>query len=599
MTSERYKIFDKVKKQVELDESALYILGKGYCKPNESPSDMFKRIAVAFSDSNAMAVRMYEYFVNKWVIPSSPIAFNAPTRVKRGYSFKKGSFDDTVGMPISCFGNKVEDKIDSIASKSTEWRNLSIGGGGVAGHWSSVRSPDSKSPGAMTFLKTYDPDVPAYRQGTTRRGSYAAWMDITHPQIEEFIAMRRETGGDPALKFVNIHHGINIPDSFYDAVAKNGKWDLIDPNTNKVTKTVRARDLLQSIYITRAETGEPLIHNIDVTMNAFNSFQKELGLKVSGSNICTEITLANNIGNYPGAKPRTFVCVLASPNVTKFDEWKDSDRFIPDIVRFLDNVIEYYINHAPESHKDAIYSASRERAIGIGQLGFHTYLQSKSIPLESAMAKSIAINVSRNIYEKALAATLDLGAERGECPDMVGSGRRNSHVTAIAPNATTGQILSVSPSVEPIAANVYAHVTDTGDHIKYNSALKQILEERGLDTKEVWDSIKANNGSVSHINELSDWEKRVFKTAYEIDQNYVIELALARQPYIEQAASTNLTFPAMVDISYLHSVMWRTRKLKTVYYHRSGRVTRGGVSVKADVAKDFVTNPESCLFCEG
>ena len=315
---------------------------------------------------------------------------------------------------------------------------------------------------------------------------------------------------------------------------------------------------------------------------------------------CSEIVLANGTGTYENAKPRTFVCVLLSPNDAKFDEWKDSDTFISDCVEFLDNVIEFYINCAPESHKDAVYSAYRERAIGIGQMGFHTYLQSKLIPFNSPIAKSLAINITKNIKEKAVEASLRLGKLRGECPDMVGTGRRNSHLLAIAPNATSSQIVDVSPSTEPLFSNIFVQTTDSGDHIKKNQALVDYLESIGHNTETVWSSIIEHGGSVQHLPFLDDYIKDVFAKAEEIDMNYVVELALARQPYVCQAQSTNLMFPANTTMEYLHSVIWRAKDLKTLYYHRSERSSRGGNIIQVSKRnQDFVTNPSTCMFCEG
>lgn len=774
------------------------ILNKGYLASGESVDDMIYRVANAFSSNKPMTGRIYGYIKKQWFFPSSPIVTAAKKRIVEEvvYSFTKDVFEKIENMPISCFGNRNEDTIDSIIDKANEWRHLSVGGGGVAGHWSSVRSPSKKAPGAIAFLKPYDADVNAYRQGTTRRGAYAAWMHISHPQIVSFINARRETGGDPNNKVTNLHHGVNIPRAFYKACAEDLMWDLVDPHTKKVTDSIRARQLLELIYITRAETGEPMIHNMDVTNDYFPEQQKALGLSVSGSNLCfagdtmvtvadcvnampikelaalskgvnqfqvytkeevikdgqkvmrpvvrlatafetrsaelikvtlsddssftctpdhmlygpdavekfradeslgkeldtlniyknrssrfigsylyekrdpdtgstylvesesgkfikdyrgpvtvvciepagsdvvyclnvpgpnkfyiavnnhgredwsestnilvsncSEIVLANGTGTYEDAKPRTFVCVLLSPNDAKYDEWKDDDLFISDCVEFLDNVVEFYINCAPESHKDAVYSAYRERALGIGQMGFHTYLQSKMIPFSSPLAKSIAINITKNIKEKAVAASLRLGKERGECPDMVGTGRRNSHLLAIAPNATSGQIVDVSPSTEPLFSNIFVQTTDSGDHIKKNQALVDYLESIGYNTQDVWDSIIEHGGSVQHLAFLDDYIKDVFAKAEEIDMNYVVDLALARQPYVCQAQSTNLMFPANISMDYLHSVIWRAKDLKTLYYHRSERSSRGGNIIQVSKRnQDFVTNPSTCMFCEG
>lgn len=590
-----------------LDDFAHVTLRDRYLKEGESPQDAFARAATAFSDSQGMAQRMYNYMSNQWMTTSSPILSNAPKRLSWVHgeeSVNSGTFESIPrSMPISCFLTYVDDSIDGLNEHTVESRVLSISGGGIGAHWSQVRSVSDKAPGPIPFLKTHDADVNAYHQGTTRRGAYAAYMDISHPDIEEFIVMRSASGGDSNRKCLNLHHGVNLTEEFVQAVQNDEIWKLIDPHSGEVKKVVPARQLWMQILETRHKTGEPYITRIDKINEALPETQKALGLKVHGSNLCTEITLPTDVD-------RTAVCCLSSVNLEKFDEWSKNPDFIYDIVRYLDNVLDYFILHAGDDLAKAKYSAMRERSIGIGALGFHAYLQSKGIPFESALAVAANRRMFKHIQERAIEATRRLAMQRGEAPDMLGTGRRNAHLLAIAPNATSSIYGGTSPSVEPWKANAFSHRTLSGTFLVKNKYLDAVIKDfvkqefdQGFDPQvpydAIWKSILMHKGSVQHLQFLTDYQKDVFKTAMEIDQNWVVQHALDRQPYICQAQSINLFFPSEVDVRYLHGVHWRAVNggLKTLYYLRSEALRRAEtVSVK--IERDFITNPAECLACE-
>ena len=548
-----------------------------------------ERVATAFASNANHKKNLIKYMQKKWFIPSSPVINNAPTRKKSSKlgNMRPTAFEKQPGMPISCFLNYVDDRIKGIIESATEWRHMSVSGGGVAGHWSDVRSPSEKAPGAIAFIKSFDADTFAFRQGKTRRGGYAAYMDIRHPQIKHFINIRNPTGGDPNAKALNIHHGVNITRNFYDAVSEGRPWQLIDPHTHEVVEEVDARELWLSILKTRTETGEPYIFNIDVANEALPQAQKEKGLRVNGSNLCSEITL-------PTASDRSAVCCLSSVNLALFDEWHDTGM-IGDIVEMLDNVIEYFILNAPPELNRAINSAKAERAIGIGGTGFGTYLQKHMIAFDSAVGVGQSHKIWSTIKQQAVMRSIELGSSRGEAPDMKGTGRRNSHLLAIAPNSTTSRIIGVSPSCEPVNANIFVSNTMHGDIVYKNAELEAVLEAYGKNDKETWDSIKDNGGSVQHLSFLSHHHMEVFKTAMEIDQNWIIEHAMARQKYVCQAQSINLFFPPDASIEYIHTVHWRAQGLKSLYYYRSAQINSIG-----KVQRDFITDPSiTCLSCEG
>ncbi len=560
-----------------------------------SPQDAFARAAKAFSDDDEHAQRLYDYASKLWFMFSTPVLSNGGT---------------TRGLPISCFLNYVEDSRQGITGHYTENAFLSSVGGGVGGCWSDVRSVGSKtsngseSTGVIPFMKVVDAEMLAFSQGVTRRGSYAAYLDISHPEVEEFLDVRKPTGGDVNRKSVNLHHGILIGDDFMEliegATREEGfddSWDLIDPHTNQVTKTVSAKTLWVKLIQNRVETGEPYIMFKDTVQNALPKFQKEAGLKVNHSNLCSEITLATD-------DDRTAVCCLSSVNLEEYDEWKHDDNFIPDLIRMLDNVISHFIENAPMHLAKAVYSASRERSLGLGAMGFHAYLQHHNIPFESASAKGANMKMFQHIKWRAVNATRELAKERGECPDGTGYGVRNAHLLAVAPNASSSIICgNTSPSIEPYRANAFTQKTKSGSSLLKNEYLEHVLQELDQDTDEVWKSVITNNGSVQHLDFLDEWTKDVFKTAVEIDQKWIIDMASDRQMDICQSQSLNIFFPADVSKQELHAIhmmAWK-RKVKTLYYLRSEAIKRAE-TVSDEALRQYIfdsMDEHGCVACEG
>ena len=560
-----------------------------------SPQDAFARAAKAFSDDDAHAQRLYDYASKLWFMFSTPVLSNGGT---------------TRGLPISCFLNYVEDSRQGITGHYTENAFLSSVGGGVGGCWSDVRSVGSKtsngseSTGVIPFMKVVDAEMLAFSQGVTRRGSYAAYLDISHPEVEEFLDVRKPTGGDVNRKSVNLHHGILIGDDFMEliegATREEGfddSWKLIDPHTNQVTKTVSAKTLWVKLIQNRVETGEPYIMFKDTVQDALPKYQKEAGLKVNHSNLCSEITLATD-------DDRTAVCCLSSVNLEEYDEWKHDDNFIPDLIRMLDNVISYFIENAPMHLAKAVYSASRERSLGLGAMGFHAYLQRHNIPFESASAKGANMKMFQHIKWRAVNATKQLAEERGECPDGVGHGVRNAHLLAVAPNASSSIICgNTSPSIEPYRANAFTQKTKSGSSLLKNEYLEHVLQELDQDTDDVWKSIITNNGSVQHLDFLDEWTKDVFKTAVEIDQKWIIDMASDRQMDICQSQSLNIFFPANVSKQELHAIhmmAWK-RKVKTLYYLRSEAIKRAE-TVSDEALRQYIfdsIDDAGCVACEG
>ena len=562
-----------------------------YLLPDEtSPQDGFMRAAKAFSDNDEMAERIYNYASKLWFMFSTPILSNGGTNR---------------GMPISCFLNYVGDSREGLTGHYTENAWLASIGGGIGGYWGHVRSDGvstsggSQSSGSIPFLHVVDSEIMAFSQGKTRRGSYAAYMDISHPEIIEFLEMRKPSGGDIHRKCLNLHHALNISDEFMHLIEKciaeptyDDSWDLIDPHTNEVVRTVSARELWQKILEIRVATGEPYVSFIDTIYDGMPETQKKLGLKVHHSNLCTEITL-------PTDEHRTAVCCLSSVNLEKFDEWKNNNLFISDLVRFLDNALTYFIDNAPDSVFRAKFSAANERSIGLGAMGFHAYLQSKGIPFEGALAKSMNLKIFKHIKEQAVAESKRLGIKRGEAPDMEGTGMRNAHLLAIAPNASSSIICgTTSPSIEPFRANAYVQKTMSGSFLVKNKYLEKLLDKKGINTDKTWTSILANRGSVLHLKELSDYEKDTFKTAIEINQQWVIEHASDRQKFICQAQSVNVFVPADVNVKELHDIhmlAWK-RKLKTLYYCRSEAIKRAELLSKK-IERTIIPEAD-CLACE-
>ena len=581
------------KRDKYLSEFSIKTLEDRYLVGEEkSPQDAFARAAIAFADDDSHAQRLYDYASKLWFMFSTPVLSNGGT--KRG-------------LPISCFLNYVDDSREGITDHYTENAFLSSVGGGVGGCWSGVRSVGSKtsngseSTGVIPFMKVVDAEMLAFSQGVTRRGSYAAYLDMSHPEIEEFLDVRKPTGGDINRKSTNLHHGVVIGDDFMECIERatryagfDDSWDLIDPHSGMVVKTVSAKTLWVKLIQNRVETGEPYIMFGDTVEEATPEYQKELGLKVHQSNLCSEITL-------PTDKDRTAVCCLSSVNLEEYDEWKDNNQFIPDLIRMLDNVLEYFINHAPDQLSRAKYSASRERSLGLGAMGFHAYLQRHNIPFESPMAKGRNMQMFSRIKSEANRATRQLAEERGPCPDGQAHGVRNSHLLAIAPNASSSIICgNTSPSIEPYRANAFTQKTKTGSSLLKNEYLENILQDLGEDTDEVWKSIVTNKGSIQHLDCLSDQEKEVFKTAVEINQSWVIEHAAERQRYICQSQSVNLFFPPDVNKGELHNVhmlAW-AKNMKTLYYLRSEAISRAD-NVSNKIKREIIFEQQECLSCEG
>ena len=580
------------------DELGIKRLHESYMKEDEaSPQERFAYVSKAFGSNPEHSQRLYEYSSRHWLSYSTPILSFG--RSKRG-------------LPISCFLPYLDDSAEGLVDTLSEVNWLSMLGGGV-GIGLGIRSSDDKSVGVMPHLRTYDASSLAYRQGRTRRGSYATYLDISHPDILLFLEMRKPTG-DPNLRCLNLHHGVNITDDFMMLIEQamidpnfDDTWELKDPHSGEVSEKVSAKEMWQRILDIRMQTGEPYIHFIDTSNRAMPDFKKKLGLSIKQSNICSEIIL-------PTDKKRTAVCCLSSVNLEYFDEWKNNKLFLRDVAEMLDNVLQYFIDNAPVHVKRAKYSASRERSIGVGALGFHAYLQKSNVAFESALAKSANLRIFKHIQKGLDDANLQLGAERGEALDTVGTGRRFSHVMAIAPNASSSIIMgNTSPSIEPYRANAYRQDTLSGSSLNKNKYLDAIIKEKckndnKLDYQDVWSSIIANDGSVQHLDILDEWQKDIFKTSMEIDQRWVVEHAADRQSYIDQAQSLNLFFRPDVNIMYLHAVHFMALKqgLKTLYYCRSekiGKADKVSKRIEREVIKEIdmkaIVEGDTCLACEG
>ena len=594
MKKECYGITIDLDRDNLLTDFSKNLLRDYYMNDNEeSPQESFARAAVAFSDGCIeLSQRIYDYASQGWFMFSSPILSNAPS-----------PNETTRGLPISCFLTYVDDSLEGLISHSDELRWMSVKGGGVGGHWSDVRSNSTISPGPVPFLKTVDSDMTAYRQGKTRKGSYAAYMDVSHPDIVEFLNIRVPTGGDVNRKCFNLNNAVNVTDEFMEAVVNGDKWDLKDPNENTVRDTVDARQLWQRIIQVRFRTGEPYVNFIDEANRHLPKFQKDLGLKIHGSNLCNEIHLATS-------PERSAVCCLSSLNIEKYDEWKDT-TIVADLIEYLDNVITYFVDNAPEALGRAIKSARAERSLGLGAMGFHAYLQKKNIPFESGIAVAANKGIFMDIKEKAKQKTIELAKIKGECPDGKGHGIRNAHLLAIAPNANSSIIAGTSPSIEPWKSNAYTHRTRVGSYLVKNPHLEEVLrsywteDDGSIDEwmKQQWTSIILAEGSVQHLEYMSDWHKQVFKTAFELDQRWIVDHAGDRQEFICQGQSVNLFFPAGTDkaiVNAVHIRAWK-KKLKGLYYLR----TNAGASaekvsqkVEQDKLQDFA-DPDECLSCQG
>ncbi len=557
-----------------------------YLLPGESYQDLFARVASFYADDTAHAQRLYSYISKLWFMPATPVLSNGGTRR---------------GLPISCFLNEATDSLDGIVGLWNENVWLASKGGGIGSYWGNLRSigervgANGKTSGVVPFIRVMDSLTLAISQGSLRRGSAAVYLPVDHPEIEEFVEIRRPTGGDPNRKALNLHHGVLLSDAFMRAVEADEIWPLVSPLDGTVQKTVSARSLWIRILTARIETGEPYVVYIDHVNRALPEQQKLAGLRVKTSNLCSEITLPTGIDQH--GQQRTAVCCLSSLNLEYYHAWKDHPLFIEDCLRFLDNVLQDFIDHAPDSMAKARYSAARERSVGLGVMGFHSFLQANGIPLESVMSKVWNKQMFKHIKTQADAASRRLAEERGPCLDAAEYGimERFSNKIAIAPTASISIICGgASPGIEPNAANAYNHKTLSGSFSVRNKYLQRLLEEKGCNDEATWSSITVNGGSVQHLDCLDEDEKAVFRTAIEMDQRWLIDLAADRTPYICQAQSLNIFLPANVhkrDLHQIHFQAWK-KGVKSLYYCRSLSIQRAEkVSEASAQAADIARIP--------
>ena len=593
------------KKDDKLSNFGKAVLKDRYLMPNESYQDLFARVSSYYADDQDHASRIYDYVSNLWFMPATPILSNGGTER---------------GLPISCFLNESADSLDGIVNLWNENVLLASRGGGIGSYWGNLRSigetvrGNGKTSGIIPFIKVMDSQTLAISQGSLRRGSAAVYLPIDHPEIEEFIDLRRPTGGDPNRRSLNLHHGVVVTDEFMRAVEKDGDFELKSPHSGQALDVIKARALWIKLLTARIETGEPYILFIDAVNKATPKHQQDLGLKVKTSNLCSEITLAtgtDHLGN-----DRTAVCCLSSLNLEYYDEWKDNPQILEDVMRFLDNVLQDFIDKAPEGMSKAKYSAMRERSVGLGVMGFHSFLQSKNVPMESAMSKVWNKKIFQQIKQGVDKASKLLAKERGACPDAqeMKVEERFSNKLAIAPTASISIIAgNSSPGIEPFAANSFTQKTLTGSFNVRNKNLVRLLESKGRNTEDIWSSITINEGSVQHLDFLDEHEKLVFKTAQEIDQRWIVDLSAERQEYICQAQSLNIFVPGNVSKKYLHEIHFRAwqKGLKSLYYCRSTSIQRADkVSNKTELddikfdSKNEIQNNnqqekyEECLSCQ-
>lgn len=575
-------------------------LADRYLLPGETSQDLFARVAGAYADDAAHAQRLYDYMSLLWFMPATPILSNGGTQR---------------GLPISCFLNSVPDNLAGIVAVWNENVWLASQGGGIGTYWGNVRAIGESvkgcghTSGIIPFVRVMDSLTLAISQGSLRRGSAAVYLDVHHPEIEEFLEIRKPSG-DFNRKSLNLHHGVNITDEFMQAVRNDADFALRSPRDGAVVKHIAARELWQKILETRLQTGEPYLLFVDSANRALSPHQRKLGLKVRQSNLCSEILLPTGVDHT--GRQRTAVCCLSSVNLEKWDEWRTEPQFIEDVMRFLDNVLEEFIRNAPSSMSRAMYSAQRERSVGLGAMGFHSFLQANDIPFESVLAKSWNKQMFAYLKQHADEASKKLACERGSCPDAQDAGmtERFSHKLAIAPTASISIICGgTSACIEPIPANVYTHKTLTGSATVKNFHLQRLLASKGLDTQTVWQSILQHEGSVQHLHELSENERAVFRTAFEIDQRWLIELAAERAPFICQGQSLNLYLRSDVhkwDLLMLHWMAWE-RGVKSLYYLRSKSVQRAGFAgVEGDNTRHWPKRElapaaekyDECLACQ-
>jgi len=585
-------------KDSKLTDFGKATLSDRYLGQNESYQDLFARVASIYADDNLHAQRLYNYISNLWFMPATPILSNG---------------GNERGLPISCFLNEAGDSLSSILDLWNENVWLAAKGGGIGSYWGNLRSIGEKigrvgkTSGIIPFIKVMDSLTMAISQGSLRRGSAACYLPIDHPEIEEFMEMRRPTGGDPNRKALNLHHGVLVSDAFMRAVETNSEWALKSPKDGIIQSTLSARNLWIRLLMARVETGEPYIIFVDTVNRQIPQHHKLAGLNVKTSNLCSEITLPTGVDK--DGNDRTAVCCLSSLNLETYEEWKDQPNFIEDVMRFLDNVLTDFITRAPDSFKDAKYSATRERSVGLGVMGFHSFLQKNSIPLESVMSKVWNSKIFEHIQIKVDQASKKLAKERGACPDAeeYGFKERFSNKTAIAPTASISIISGgASPGVEPVAANSYTHKTLSGSYNVRNRYLKKVLEKYRKNDDETWSTITTNQGSVEHLDFLTRNEKDVFKTAFEIDQKWIVELGADRTPFVSQSQSINIFLPADVHKKELHQVHFQAWKkgLKSLYYCRSKSIQRAeninkGLSTGAAITKTKEDQDnEECLSCQ-
>ncbi len=621
-------VFDTVQleghHQVQVDrtrDALLTDFGKAtlddrYLLPGETYQDLFARVASAFGDDAAHSQRIYDYISKLWFMPATPVLSNGGT---------------TRGLPISCFLNEADDSLDGIVGLWNENVWLAAKGGGIGSYWGNLRGigekvgRNGKTSGVVPFIRVMDSLTLAISQGSLRRGSAAVYLPVSHPEVEEFVEIRRPTGGDPNRKALNLHHGLLISDAFMRAVENDEEWPLTSPKDGAIMRKISARGLWIRILTARIETGEPYLVFSDHVNKAMPSHHKLAGLEVKTSNLCSEITLPT--GRDQHGRDRTAVCCLSSLNLETWFEWKDDKQFIPDVMRFLDNVLQNFIDTAPDSMAKAKYSAMRERSVGLGVMGFHSFLQAQNVPFESVVAKVWNKRMFKHIREQADVASRHLAEERGPCPDAAEYGfmERFSNKMAIAPTASISIICGgASPGIEPVAANVYNHKTLSGSYIVRNPYLKKVLAKHGRDDEETWTSITVRKGSVQHLDFLTEQERATFKTAFELDQRWVVEHAADRSPFICQSQSVNLFLPANIhkrDLHQIHMMAWK-RGVKSLYYCRSlsiqradtisekivgqGDIMAAHVATAADAAVPLMargpqtatTDYEECLACQ-
>jgi ribonucleoside-diphosphate reductase alpha chain len=595
----RFAVVTDSSRDALLTEFGKETLKDRYLLPGESYQDLFARVAAAYADDEAHAQRVYDYISRLWFMPATPVLSNGGTGR---------------GLPISCYLNSVSDSLEGIVGTWNENVWLASKGGGIGTYWGSVRGIgepvglNGKTSGIIPFVRVMDSLTLAISQGSLRRGSAACYLDISHPEIEEFLEIRKPSG-DFNRKALNLHHGVLITDEFMEAVREGAEFTLRSPRDQSERGKVDARSLFQKLVETRLATGEPYIIFIDQVNRSMPKHHRDLGLKVTTSNLCSEITLPTG-KDHLGAD-RTAVCCLSSLNLETWDEWNGDKLFIEDVMRFLDNVLSDYIARAPDEMARAKYSAERERSVGLGVMGFHSFLQARGLPFEGAMAKSWNLRIFKHVKAQVDEASMMLAHERGPCPDAADMGvmERFSCKMAIAPTASISIICGgTSACIEPIPGNVYTHKTLSGSFSIRNPHLEKLLIEKSKNSDAVWNSILEQAGSVQHLDFLSEDEKATFKTSFEIDQRWLIELAADRTPYIDQATSLNLFIPADVDkwdLMMLHFRAWELG-IKSLYYLRSKSVQRAGFAggVEADNTAEApkyelaTTDYDECLACQ-